>query len=96
MPGAGAEFSLRYNTNTTSLLEFDIQPGTGSVEGVNASQYDGYTAAQAIEYGTGRIVYFDCSVLDFLSAISASVAAECLRSRKKASERTASHVSSGA
>jgi putative cell wall-binding protein len=75
-PGAGAEFSLRYNSNTTSLLEFSIPPGTGSAEGVNASQYDGYTAAQAIEYGTGRVVYFDFSVLDFLPAVNASLAAQ--------------------
>ena len=76
VPGAGAEFSLRYNSNTTSLLEFSIPPGTGSAEGVNTSQYDGYTAAQAIEYGTGRIVYFDFSVLDFLPAVNASLAAQ--------------------
>lgn len=68
--GAGAEFVRLFNTNTTSILAFDIPPGTGSGEGVDASQYDGYTAAQAVRYGEGRAVYFDFDILDFLPGIN--------------------------
>jgi len=66
--GAGAEFVRLYNSNAVSILAFDIPPDTGSFEGVDASQYDGYTAAQAIRYGRGRAVYFDFSIIDFLPA----------------------------
>jgi len=64
--GAGAEFVRLYNSNAVSILAFEIPYGTGSYEGVDASQYDGYTAAQAIKYGRGRAVYFDFSLIDFL------------------------------
>ena len=72
--GAGAEFSRTFNTNATSLLEFDIAPGTGSAEGVETGQYDGYTAAQAIEYGAGRIVYFDFDIISSLASMNATQA----------------------
>ncbi len=74
--GAGAEFTRLFNTNATSLLRFSIPPGTGSAEGVDASQYDGYTAAQATRYESGRIVYFDFDILDFLPQINAANAAQ--------------------
>jgi putative cell wall-binding protein len=68
--GAGAEFTRLFNSNTTSLLEFDIAPGTPSAPpGVDVGQYDGYTAAQAIEYEQGRIVYYDFSIVDFLAGV---------------------------
>jgi len=66
--GAGAEFVRLFNSNAVSILAFDIPPDTGSFEGVDASQYDGYTAAQAIKYERGRAVYFDFSIVDFLPA----------------------------
>ena len=74
--GAGAEFTRIFNTNVTSLLRFSIPPGTGSAEGVDASQYDGYTAAQAIGYEQGRVVYFDFDILDFLPQLNAANAAQ--------------------
>ncbi|NNF63414.1 MAG: hypothetical protein HKN07_04070 [Acidimicrobiia bacterium] len=76
--GAGAEFSRLFpgTENVTSLLEFDIAPGTMTVEGVDAGQYDGSTAAQAIKFGKGRIVYFDFSISDFFPEFSATRAAQ--------------------
>lgn len=76
--GAGAEFSTLFpgTKNVTSLLEFDIAPGTMTVEGVDAGQYDGSTAAQAIKFGKGRIVYFDFSISDFFPEFSATRAAQ--------------------
>ncbi|NIA24092.1 MAG: hypothetical protein GWP04_00830 [Gammaproteobacteria bacterium] len=74
--GAGAEFGRIFNTNATSMLRFSIPPGTGSAEGVDASQYDGYTAAQATGYGAGRLVFFDFDLLDFLPELNATNAAQ--------------------
>lgn len=76
--GAGAEFSRFFtgNTNVTSLLEFDIAPGTITVEGVDAGPYDGSSAAQAIKFGKGRVVYFDFSISDFFPEFSATRAAQ--------------------
>lgn len=68
--GAGAEFTRLFNSNATSLLEFDIAPGTPSAPpGVDVAQYAGYTAAQAIKYGKGRIVYYDFAIVDFLAGV---------------------------
>jgi putative cell wall-binding protein len=74
--GAGAEFGRIFNSNATSILRFSIPAGTGSAEGVDTSQYDGYTAAQATRFGKGRIVFFDFDLLDFLPELNAANAAQ--------------------
>jgi len=74
--GAGAEFVARFGGFTTSLLRFSIPPGTGSAEGRDVSRYDGYTAAQAGGFGAGRFVYFDFNILDFLSQVNGTLAAQ--------------------
>ena len=56
---AGAEFAYPYNDNVTSLLTYDNLIGF-------ESQYNGLSAAQAVEYGHGRIVYWDIQAVDFL------------------------------
>jgi hypothetical protein len=56
---SGVEFGYKYNSNVTSILDFQAvaSPYSG---------FNGYSAAQAVHYGAGRIVYFDFAMLDFL------------------------------
>ena len=72
-PGAGAEFTRQYNNLTDSFLKFSIPPGTTTAEGIDAYQYNNYTAAQATQYGKGRVVYYDFGILDFLPQVNFAV-----------------------
>ena len=65
--GAGVEFSHAYNNNVTSLLGF------GGITGAH-SGHNGTSAAQAIQYGSGRIVRFNIGILDFLPHYNATLA----------------------
>jgi hypothetical protein len=65
--GAGVEFSHSYNGNVTSLLGYDGITGAHS-------GYNGTSAAQAIQYGSGRIVRFNIPILDFLPHYNAALA----------------------
>ncbi|MDH3189310.1 MAG: VCBS repeat-containing protein, partial [Acidimicrobiia bacterium] len=67
--GSGVEFGYKYNTNVTSILDY------GAVA-APFSGYNGYSAAQATRYGSGRIVYFDIPVLDYLPYYNPVLAAQ--------------------
>lgn len=57
--GTGVEFGYPYNNNVESILTY------GNLLGSEA-QYNGWSAAQAVHYGYGSIVYFDVPIIDFL------------------------------
>ena len=63
--GSGIELVYKYNSNVTSILNWTGISG-------EFSGYNGFSAAQATHYGSGRVVYFDFPLLDFLykSALS--------------------------
>ena len=61
--GTGVEFGYAYNDNVESLMSYgNLLPGGTWNEG----QYNGWSAAQAVRYGSGRIVYYDVPMIDFL------------------------------
>ena len=55
----GAEFAYAYNLNVRSILQFQNMTGF-------EAQYNNYSAAQATQYGHGRIVYWDIGAINFL------------------------------
>lgn len=57
--GTGVEFGYPYNNNVESILSYDNLVG-------DEAKYNGWSAAQAVRYGSGRIVYFDIPVIDNL------------------------------
>lgn len=75
-PGAGAEYVSLFNDRTTPMLRFSIPPGTSSLEGLDVSQFDGFPAAQAGNYGKGRFVYFDFGILDFLPEVNLALSSQ--------------------
>jgi len=55
--GTGVEFGYSYNNNVESILSYSNLIGS-------EAQYNGWSAAQAVRYGSGRIVYFDVPLID--------------------------------
>jgi len=64
--GSGVEFAYKYNSNVTSILNFEAIPSP-------YSGFNGHSAAQAVHYGSGRVVYFDIPAIDFLPYYNASL-----------------------
>ena len=70
--GSGIELSYKYNKNVTPVMHF-AGLGTDKSTGQSLGQYNGFSAAQASHYGSGRVVYFDFQLLDFVSPANLSI-----------------------
>ncbi len=67
-PGTGVEFGYPFNDNVDPFLTYGNLTGSESV-------YNGWSAAQAVQYGHGRIVYFNVPLIDFLPVYNSTLSA---------------------